>query len=100
MSTEGPLGVSGPQAMPGIDKMRDGLQEYLAAVGEDGDTEMAVNAVLIYESQGIEPSGEQFWKHSYIAVVNSGQRSAVRGLVEIVVPEIIHDLTCQGECCS
>jgi len=83
---------------PGLLKMREGLSEYLAAMSDDGDTEMVVNAVLIYESQGIEPSGEQFFKHSYLALVNSGQRSAVRGLLEIVVPKIVHDLSCQGEC--
>lgn len=74
-----------------LDKVREGLREYLYAIRDDGDAEVMVNSVVIFESTGMSDTGE-FWRPGHVVVDREGSTTSFIGLLQWQIPKLTMEL--------
>lgn len=62
-------------------KMLEGLNEYVAAIADDGEPEVVDSAVMLFESRGMADSGI-FSRTTYVFVEQSGVTTML-GMIDL-----------------
>jgi hypothetical protein len=63
-----------------IEKMKEGLREFLATTQEDGDAEIVENAVLIFEAKGMS-AASTYYKPGFVMLEFEGSGNSLIGLM-------------------
>jgi hypothetical protein len=77
-----------------IDKINEGLQEYLDAIADEGEPEVAQSAVVLFESHGMAEAGI-FERISFV-LLQQTHRTQMLGMLEIAGEKLDHTLRCSG----
>ncbi len=75
-----------------IEKMKEGLSEFLQTTLDDGDAEVLENAVVIFEAKGMSASSTYF-KPGFVFLEFQGSANSLVGLMVTVTPKVIEAAT-------
>lgn len=78
-----------------MEKMREGLQDFLEAISDEGEPEVADTTFVLCEAKGMNQDGifaRRFW-----LPLHRNATSTMVGVFDLLAEEIHHDLRCRAE---
>lgn len=77
-----------------VAKMQEGLQDFLDAVADAGEPEVAETAFLLFEAKGMSDEG-LFFRRSWLPLHQSSTSTMV-GVFDLLAEDVHHDLRCRA----